>query len=43
MNFSGGRVDYLQGFVGQLLVSPLLQFDVHSGVEGAGVHGLGGR
>lgn len=33
---------YLQCFVWQLLVGPLLELDVHRGVEGARVHGLGG-
>ena len=33
---------YLQCFVWQLLVCPLLELNIHSGVEGARVHALGG-
>lgn len=37
------NLHYLQCFVWKLLVGPLLELDVHSGVKGTGVHCLGSR
>lgn len=37
------KVFYLQCFVWELLISPLLEFDIHSGVKGTRVHCLGSR
>lgn len=34
---------YLQCFVWKLLVSPLFELNVHSGVKGTRIHGLGSR